>query len=428
MKFAIAVHGTRGDVEPATAVALELRRRGHEISMAVPPNLVSFVEAAGLSPVAAYGPDSQQQLEAHAFQNHRNWRQALNPVAMFRHAREYLTDGWPDMGQTLQDLAGDADLLLTGTTYQEVAANVAEYYRIPLAALHYFPFRPNTHLLPMRLPLRVLEPTWVAAEWAYWRLSKPADDAQRAALGLPTAHSRPMRRILERGALEIQAYDPELFPGLAEEWGGRESSPTRPIVGAITLQLPTAVDDEVAAWIASGTPPIYFGFGSMPVQDPAEAIAMVTDVCAQLGERALICSGTLDIGGVCGVDDSGQVMVVPAVQHAAVFPACRAAVHHGGAGTTAASVRAGIPTLVLWVGADQPVWARQVTRIGVGTSRRFSSTDRKSLLTALRTVLEPRYAARARSVATRIIAPSVSVTTAADLMERAIEQRRSDGR
>ena len=63
MKFVLAVHGTRGDVEPCAAVGLELLRRGHEVRMAVPPNLIGFVESAGLAAVA-YGPDSEEQMEA----------------------------------------------------------------------------------------------------------------------------------------------------------------------------------------------------------------------------------------------------------------------------------------------------------------------------------------------------------------------------
>ena len=412
MKFAIAVHGTRGDVEPAAAVALELQRRGHEVRMAVPPNLVAFTESVGLSPVVPYGPDSHKQLEAETFRNQRNWRHFLNPRAVLRHARDYLTDGWPEMSETLKLLATDADLILTGTTYQEVAANVAELYRIPLAALHYFPFRPNTHVLPVRMPLEILRPAWAVSEWAYWQLSKPAEDQQRKVLGLNKSRHRSMRRIVDSGALEVQAYEPALFPGLAVEWGGE-----RPIVGAITLELPTSVDDAVTAWIAAGPAPIYFGFGSMPVEDPAEGVAMITDVCNQLGQRALICSGTL---AVKNVGNSDQVMVVPSVNHSAVFPLCRAAVHHGGAGTTAASVRAGIPTLVLWVGADQPVWARQVRRIGVGTYRRYSTLDRRELLKALREVLQPRCAVRAREVAATAIKPPRSVAAAADLVERAV--------
>jgi len=412
MKYAIAVHGTRGDVEPAAAVAVELRRRGHDVKMAVPPNLIDFAESAGLAPAVPYGPDSQQQLEADIF---RDWYKFRNPITVLRQAREYVVDGWAEMSATLTALAADADLILTGTTYQEVAANVAEFYGIPLAALHYFPARTNSKSLPIPMPLQIARPTFAVAEWAHWRILKPAEDEQRRTLGLPRARSRAVSRIVDGGALEIQAYDEAFFPGLNEQWGGK-----RPLVGSITLQLPTEVDQAVSAWIADGTPPIYFGFGSMPVTDPAEAIAMITAVSAELGERALICSGVLDLDNVTPAD---HVKIVRSVNHAEVFPRCRAIVHHGGAGTTAASVRSGVPTLVLWVGADQPVWANQIKRLGVGTAHRFSTTTPDSLRDDLRTVLGPACAARAAEVATQMTPPARSLAMTADLLELAAANR-----
>ena len=247
------------------------------------------------------------------------------------------------------------------------------------------------------------------ANWVYWRITKQAEDAQRRELGLPPATSPSPRRIMERGALEIQTYEDFCFPEVAAEWGGQ-----RPFVGALTMELTTDADDEIASWISAGTPPIYFGFGSMPVESPADAIAMIGAACAALGERALICSGASNFTGATDLD---HVKVVGAVNHAAVFPACRAVVHHGGAGTTSASMRAGVPTLILWIAFDQPIWASVVKRLGVGTSRRFSKTTRESLVADLRRILAPRYTTRAREVASWMTKPAASVTTTADLLE-----------
>jgi UDP:flavonoid glycosyltransferase YjiC (YdhE family) len=414
MKFAVAVHGTRGDVEPCAAVGLELLSRGHDVRLAVPPNLVAFVENAGLSPAVSYGVDSQKQLDADIF---RKYWKIQNPVTAIRELREYITQGWAEMSRTLTSVAEGVDLVLTGTTYQEVAANVAEHHGIPLAALHYFPARANGQVLPIPLPSRLIRSVMTAGEWAHWRTLKEAEDAQRRELGLPKATVRAVRRIVEGGALEIQAYDELFFPGLAEEWGGK-----RPFVGSMTMELRTDTDEEVASWIAAGNPPIYFGFGSMPVQSPADAVAMITEVCAELGERALISSGAWDLDTAPHAE---HVKLVRTVNHAAVFPVCRAVVHHGGAGTTAAGIRAGVPTLILWVGADQPVWANQVKRLRVGSSRRFSRIARDSLLVELRSVLEPPYSVRAREVAAQMTKPAMSVSTAADLLEDAAGSSRS---
>lgn len=107
------------------------------------------------------------------------------------------------------------------------------------------------------------------------------------------------------------------------------------------------------------------------------------------------------------------------MNHAKIFPLCRAVVHHGGAGTTAAGLRAARPTLILWVGADQPVWAAAVKRLQAGTAERFSKVTPDSLLAGLQTVLTPRAALRARQIADEMTTPADSVRMTADLLEAA---------
>jgi UDP:flavonoid glycosyltransferase YjiC (YdhE family) len=202
------------------------------------------------------------------------------------------------------------------------------------------------------------------------------------------------------------------FPGLASEWAKWNGE--RPFVGALAMALPTDADEEVASWIAAGTPPICFGFGSVPVGSPADAIAMIAAACAQLGERALVVSGGTNFSNVPHFD---HVKVVRAVNYATIFPACRAVVHHGGAGTLAAALRAGVPQLVLWTLPDQPFVAAQLKRLKVGSGRRFSTTTQKSLVADLRRILAPQYVVRARELASHITEPAKSAAAAADVVE-----------
>lgn len=295
-------------------------------------------------------------------------------------------------------------MLVTGLAFEGAAANVAEYHDVPLATLHTFLSRANGQGLGRAAGTTI--------EWLVWRLWKKVDDAQRRELGLPKAKSPWPRRIVERGSLEIQAYDQVCFPELAAEWA--RSNGRRPFVGALTLELPAPADEEVLSWIAAGTPPIYFGFGSMPVESASDTLAMVGAACAEIGERALVCSGWTDFSDVPHLE---HVKVVRAVNHSAIFPACRAVVHHGGAGTTAAGLRAGVPTLILWMLGDQPRWGAAVKRLKVGSGRSLSTTTTESLVADLRTILEPQYAARSREIASRMTKTSESIAAAADLLE-----------
>ncbi|WP_059017449.1 glycosyltransferase [Mycobacterium sp. M26] len=414
MEAVLAFYGTRGDVEPGIALGRELMRRGHQVTMAVPPDLIASAESVGLTAVP-YGPDTQAWLEdtrdfwAYFFRNF--WR-VREVKKHFQESREPGARAWAEMSTMLAALTKDSDVIITGVSYEELAVNVAEYHDIPLATLLWFPIRVNGHLVP-KLPAPVTRAAMKAYEWLVWLGLKKVEDAQRRELGLVPIRGPVSRRIAERRALEIQAYDDVCFPGLAEEWAGWGEQ--RPFVGTLTLELATAADQDVASWIAAGTPPICFGFGSIPVESPAEMVAMIASVCDQLGERALLCAGWSDFSNVPQFD---HVKVVGAVNYATIFPACRAVVHHGGAGTTAASLRAGVPTLILWMADVQVIWGEAIKRLKVGTARRFSTANEKTMLADLRTILAPDYAVRARAIASRMNTPSDSVMAAADRVEK----------
>jgi vancomycin aglycone glucosyltransferase len=390
LKIVLASYGSRGDVEPCAAVGRELVRRGHEVCMAVPPNMLGFVESAGLAAVS-YGPDSREQMNPAADFVRDFSTKIRNPISMFSEVVERVSRVKTAKTETLKSLAEGADLLVAGFNERGLAANIAEYYGIPLAVVHFFPER-----------------VW-SSDGLYASVAKDTDDTQRRALGLsepPGPSALPV--------LEIQAYDELCLPGPSAEWvkpDGRQ-----PFVGALTLELPTDVDDEVLSWIAAGTPPIYFGFGSTPVEPFADTVAMISAACTQLGERPLICSGPNDFASI---PDLEHVKIVSAVNHTAIFPMCRAVVHHGGAGTTAATLRAGTPTLLLWLWLDQPVWAAGVKELKVGAARQFTATTQQSLVADLRSILTPQCAARAGEVAAQMTTPAESVANAADLLEEA---------
>jgi UDP:flavonoid glycosyltransferase YjiC (YdhE family) len=415
MKFAVACYGMRGDVENCLVVSRELLRRGHDVRIAIPPNLVGFAEAAELAAVD-YGLDSRTLSEAQ--RNYwtcflrKPWRiQDLDRLG--REISDFVTRCFTNEATTtLTSLADGADLVIAGAGFEQFAANVAEYYDVPLATLHISPMRTNGQLLPF-VPAalgRAAMTLWERLTWG--GALKEVEDAQRRELGLAKATCPWPQRIAERGSLEIQGYDELCFPGLAAEWA--EWDGQRPFVGTLTLELPTDADDEAASWIAAGTPPIYFGFGSIAVGSAADMLAMIGSVSAKLGERALVSAGGTDFSNAPHFE---HVKVVGPLNYAAIFPGCRAVVHHGGSGVTAAGLRAGVPQMILWTLTDQAVFGAAVKRLKVGTARHFSNATEKSLIPHLRRILAPEYLTRAREVATRMTKPADSVAAAADLLD-----------
>ena len=184
MKVVLAAYGTRGNTEPFAAVGRELLRRGHDVCMTVAPEMVGFVELAGLAAVP-FGPESLASGRKLSPQD---------PVSAVVEEKEYLSRAMEEWAPTLTALGNGADLLLTGRVEQQLAANVAEYYGIPQATLHFYP---QAHL---RLS------GWVGDAM------EEAEDAHRRALGLADATGPSPR------SLEIQAYDALYFPEVAAEW------------------------------------------------------------------------------------------------------------------------------------------------------------------------------------------------------------------
>lgn len=417
MKFSLACYGMRGDIEPSVVAGRELLRRGHDVRIAVPPNLVGFAEAAGLK-AFPYGLDSRPLVDAQREYWTCFFRSPWKGKELDRLGRQiadFVTRCWTleATTTTLTSLADGADLLIAGLGFEQFPANVAEYFDIPMTTLHFVPLRANGQVLRF-LPTPVARSAMTGYERLSWSGAvKEVEAAQRRELGLPKATCPWPSRIAARGSLEIQAYEEVCFPGLAAEWA--KWGDKRPFVGTLTLQQATDADDEVASWIAEGTPPIFFSFGSIPISSAADMLSMIADVCAQLGERALISSGGSDFSDVTHFR---HVKVVPVVNYATIFPVCRAVVHHGGAGTVAAGLRAGVPQVILWTFFDQPIFGSAIKRLKVGAAQRFSTSTRESLVANLRRVLTPQFRTRAREVATQVSDAAESASVTADLLEK----------
>ncbi len=415
MKVVLACHGVRGDVEPCVVIGRELLRRGHDVKIAVPPNVVAFAEAAGLC-ATSWGSDSQVMMDAQRDYWTSFFQIPWKPKELEKLGNdigEIVGKCWTtEAFSTLTSLAEGADLIVAGYGFEQFSANVAEYYAIPMATVDFFPTRANGTVLPL-LPVPAGRAVMRAYERMAWSgVVKNVEDTQRRELGLPTATTPWPQRIAERGTLEIQGYDAAWMPGLAAEWahwGAR-----RPFVGTLTLESATDADDEVASWVAAGPAPVFFGFGSVPVGSPADTIAMISAVCERLGQRAVVGAGSTDFGRIPLPE---HVMVVGLVNFAEVFPQCRAVVHHSGAGTIAACLRAGVPQVGLWTLPDQGLRTNQLRRLQVGTGRRFAKTTEKSLLADLRKVLDPQYLQRARDFRSQMTTPAESVAAATGLVE-----------
>ncbi|WP_194853026.1 glycosyltransferase [Nocardia sp. SYP-A9097] len=406
MTVLLAFAGSRGDAQPGALLGRELAARGHRVTVAVSPNLVEFATGYGVSAVP-FGVDTAELLRAQ--QQDRRFS-SWNPVQRIRALVDLQRRGFAEAARDLRSIAEDADVLVTGMACEELAAEIATARGIPLAALHFFPIRANRSVpvVPTawgnRLPGKANQLGWQALGKARALSLTPEVTALRRAIH-ETVRVESASAVTESPArIAIQAFDIELFPGLGDELG---SAPVTgfPVVPGEADAIPRLLSE----WLRAGEPPVYAGFGSMPVADPHAVEQMVRDVCRRQGRRVLL------TGSMFAPEYGPKVTVLPQVDHRAVLPRCALAIHHGGAGTTAAALRAGVPSVICSVQADQSFWGRQLDVLGLGVTLPFAQLSADRLERALIRATDPTVMLRASAYGTRF--RDDGVARAADVIE-----------
>jgi transposase len=209
------------------------------------------------------------------------------------------------------------------------------------------------------------------------------------------------------------ATDPTLDP-----W---QETPDLDVIqtGAWILPNVRPLPAELVAFLDAGTPPVYVGFGSMPMRASTDAAQVAIEAIRAQGRRALVGSGWADLALI---DDRDDCIVIGEVNQQAHFGRVAPVEHHGGAGTTTTAARAGAPQVVVPQAADQPYWAGRVADLGVGTAHDGPTPTTESLSDALRTALTPETRARATAVAGTI--RTDGTTVAATLLLDAVSRER----
>jgi UDP:flavonoid glycosyltransferase YjiC (YdhE family) len=355
----VAIHtlGTRGDVQPYVALARGLMTAGCEVVLATAARFESFVAARGVpfAPLPDDFLDLMDTPEGRAALSGRNtltW--TLRLVRQVRPMMRRLLDAqWAAVG--------GADAII----YHPKAlgsVHIAERLRIPAFCAFTLPGMMPTRAFPSpMLPFADLGPLNRLSHELFLRYAnslfrESVNRWREEMLGLPPSrrddciHGVPVPR--------LYGFSPSVVPKPAD-WDKNSA-----VTGYWFL------DDE--AWLPSpslqgflqaGPPPVYVGFGSLPSANPVHTTAMVVEALALAGQRGILASGW---GGLAAAPLSEHVYMLDAAPHDRLFPHVCAVVHHGGAGTTAAGLRAGKPTVIFPFFGDQPFWGRRVADLGVG--------------------------------------------------------------
>ena len=364
MRIAIIAPGSRGDVQPYIALGKGLQRAGHVVRLVTHRDFEGLVSSHGLDfwPVEGNVQDIVQSDKMRAVLEGGNLL-----TSMAQMSKELKRGA---LALTHEGLAAcrDVDWVLAGIGGLFVACSIAEKLGLPFLQAYNVPFTPTREFSGALFPNF---PPWLGGSLnrlshhltrqMVWQAYRPADSAVRQkALGLPVSplwgpfHSDRLQQ-----APILYGLSPSVFPQ-PSDWDD-----TIHVTGYWFLDPEDDWNPPPALerFLQAGPPPVYVGFGSMSNRKPEETADLVIQALTRTGQRAIMSSGW---SGLHKTDSPDDVFVVDSVPHAWLFPRVAAVVHHGGAGTTAAGLRAGVPSVIIPFHGDQPFWGQRVAALGVG--------------------------------------------------------------
>jgi UDP:flavonoid glycosyltransferase YjiC (YdhE family) len=400
VRILIAAVGSRGDVAPLTGLGTALRGAGHNVTVAAFGMFEELVTGCGLG--FRLVPGDPQLLQAS--QQGQRWQErGTGPASAVRFAR--LVSGlMRDVNAgILQAARQGTDVLLPAGMAWFGGYRIAQELGLPSIGLALQPTHPTSQFPPPGLMThsvgrwgnRALASTLMAAgAGALDRSSRPL----WAQEGIPGSIRGLYRRQEATRWPFIYGYSPAVVPRPPDWRAGIEVAgywwPAHP-----ANWTPPA---DLERFLAAGPPPVFVGFGSRNPADAARLTGIVAAARRQAGVRMIIQAGWANLGSALADDD--DVIVIGEAPHDCMFPKMAAVVHHAGAGTTAAGLRAGVPTVSVPMITDQPFWASRVTALGAGPAAvPYKSLSAGSLGAAISdAVNRDSYRTRAQEIARQL--------------------------
>jgi len=365
LRIVILTTGSQGDLQPYVALGVGLQAAGHKVRVATHADFGPQVRARALEffPIAGDSRNLHETLEGR-----KMLAAGSNPFAFMRYYAEMRKPLMRSLVAGCLEASRGANVIMATTTAFLPGQSVAEKLRLPMLPIHFVPNGPTRCLAHCVMPEA---PRWllgsrlynylsylVVGEYFWQILGSAVNEARQEVLDLPPLpFLGPSLRLFEHVPV-LYGYSPLVVPRPAD-LGAQHAVTGFWFLNRVANWRPPAA---LADFLESGPPPVSIGFGSMQCGRAAEITDLVTQALARCGQRGILLTGW---GGLCPATND-RVLAVASVPHDWLFPRVAAVVHHGGAGTTAAGLRAGAPTVIVPFMADQPFWGRHVAKLGVG--------------------------------------------------------------
>jgi UDP:flavonoid glycosyltransferase YjiC (YdhE family) len=370
-RIVIASFGSLGDLHPFLALAVELRARGHAVTIATAPHYAERIAALGFA-VAPFGLDVSPEDPALI---RRLFHTARGPEYLFR---TLFLPHLPEMYRSLARICEGADLLVAGEVVF-AAPMLAEKTGIKWASVLLSPISflssSDPSVLPplarfgslQLLPRFAQSALMGLARMTFRRWSKPMH-AHRKFLGLPYKADAlfggklEADRVLAMFSARFAKPQPD-WPSSTVQTGFAYFDQTAPQQAATTPAAPASVRtvDRLRQFLQEGEMPIVFTLGSAAVHAAGDFFHVSARAVARLHLRAVLITGRADLRGL----ETDRILTVPYADYQSLFPYASAVVHQGGIGTTAEALRAGVPSLIVPFNFDQPDNAARAQRLGV---------------------------------------------------------------
>jgi UDP:flavonoid glycosyltransferase YjiC (YdhE family) len=361
-RITIFAAGSRGDVQPCVILGQGLQRAGFEVLLAAPENFAGFIREHNLRFHALRG-DVQQIMAGETGREFME-KGSANPIKQIRAMRTMLEPVAMKMAEDLLEASREADALIALAVFAPLSKTVAKVWKIPLINVEPTPLLPTRAFpapgWPLQRNLGGLH-NWLSGHamlQIIWQWYRPFVNSFRLRFRLPPYTAGAFYQILSSTPL-LGAYSPKVIPH-PPDWPEHAQVTGYWFPDGRTEWQPPV---ELERFLEAGDPPVYVGFGSMSGRHPERLAAIVLEALAKSGQRGLLLTGW---GGIRAMSPPKDVFVIDSVPHSWLFPRMAAVVHHGGAGTTAEGLRAGVPTMILPFMVDQPFWGRRVKDLGAG--------------------------------------------------------------